>query len=286
MNAIIAPALVLGCTGLSMGLFLALAAKKFEIEVDPKIEQINGALPGANCGGCGYPGCGGYASAIVEEGAPTNLCAPGGPSVIEKIADIMGTKADLSGEKKIARVICQGDKVAKKYNFVGSLNTCADLALYSNGDKECGYACLGYGDCQRVCPVNAINIGASGIAVVDEDKCISCGLCVKGCPKNIIVMTPQKKKVTVFCSSLDKGAMAKKACPTACIGCSLCVKSCPKDAIVVANNLAVIEPDKCVNCGICATKCPTKAIVNNFKRPVRATAQSADSAKAEPTVQV
>lgn len=272
MDAIITPIMVLGCTGLSMGLFLAYAAKKFEIEVDPKIEAINAALPGANCGGCGFPGCGGYASAIVEEGAAMNLCAPGGPSVIEKIGEIMGAKVDISGDKKVARVLCQGDQVAKKYKFVGALNTCADIALYSNGDKECGYACIGYGDCQRICPVDAIKVGETGIAKVDEEKCISCGLCVKACPKNVVVMTSEKKKVTVICSSLDKGPVAKKACPTACIGCGLCVKSCPKDAILLANNLAVIEPDKCVNCGICATKCPTKAIVNNFKRPVRAAA--------------
>lgn len=103
MDAIITPIMVLGCTGLSMGLFLAYAAKKFEIEVDPKIEAINAALPGANCGGCGFPGCGGYASAIVEEGAAMNLCAPGGPSVIEKIGEIMGAKVDISGDKKSSK---------------------------------------------------------------------------------------------------------------------------------------------------------------------------------------
>src|SRR3712207_9473240 len=93
-----------------MGLFLAFAAKKFEVQIDPKIEEIIGILPGANCGGCGYPGCSGYASAIVEEGASMTLCSPGGAAVAGKIGDIMGASVDTSGENVVARVLCQGDR--------------------------------------------------------------------------------------------------------------------------------------------------------------------------------
>jgi electron transport complex protein RnfB len=283
MKEILNPVLILGGTGLAMGLFLAYAAKKFEIQVDPKISAILGVLPGANCGGCGFPGCGGYASAIVNDGAGLSLCAPGGGAVASKIGDIMGLTVDASGDKKTARVICQGHKVAKKFAFDGTLNTCADVGMYAGGDKNCRYACLGYGDCVRVCPVGAISVGETGIAVVNEEKCIACGLCVKACPKAVIAMTPVLKQVTVLCSSKDKGPIAKQACETACIGCSLCVKSCPKEAIVVANNLAKIDPEKCVNCGICATKCPTHAIVNNFKRPTKVAAKQ-PAATITPTV--
>lgn len=265
MEAVLIPAIVLGLTGLAMGLFLAFASIKFEVQVDPKIEAISGILPGANCGGCGFPGCSGYAAAIVEQGAPMSLCAPGGAAVAAKIGEIMGASVDVSSEKVVARVLCQGDntRTTKIYKFDGELQTCAAMMLYAGGDKSCVYSCLGHGDCEKVCPVGAIKVNEKGIAEVDEDKCISCGLCQKACPKKVIAMLPQSKKVTVTCSSKEKGAAAKKACTTACIGCGICAKNCPVGAITVENNLAKIDPAKCISCGICATKCPTKAIVSD-----------------------
>ena len=267
MEAILIPAIVLGLTGLAMGLFLAFASIKFEVQVDPKIEAISGILPGANCGGCGFPGCSGYAAAIVEQGAPMSLCAPGGAAVAAKIGEIMGASVDVSSEKVVARVLCQGDntRTTKIYEFDGELQTCAAMMLYAGGDKSCVYSCLGHGDCEKVCPVGAIKVNEKGIAEVDEEKCISCGLCQKACPKKVIAMLPQSKKVTVTCSSKDKGATAKKACSTACIGCGICAKNCPVGAITVENNLAKIDPAKCISCGICALKCPTKAIVSDIK---------------------
>jgi len=267
MEAVLIPAIVLGLTGLAMGLFLAFASIKFEVQVDPKIEAISGILPGANCGGCGFPGCSGYAAAIVEQGAPMSLCAPGGAAVAAKIGEIMGASVDVSSEKVVARVLCQGDntRTTKIYKFDGELQTCAAMMLYAGGDKSCVYSCLGHGDCEKVCPVGAIKVNEKGIAEVDEDKCISCGLCQKACPKKVIAMLPQSKQVTVTCSSKEKGAAAKKACTTACIGCGICAKNCPVGAITVENNLAKIDPAKCISCGICATKCPTKAIVSDVE---------------------
>ena len=267
MEAILIPAVVLGLTGLAMGLFLAFASIKFEVEVDPKIEAILGVLPGANCGGCGFPGCSGYAAAIVQEGAAMSLCAPGGAAVAGKIGEIMGAAVEVSSEKMVAKVLCQGDntRTTKIYDFDGELQTCAAMMLYAGGDKSCVYSCLGHGDCEKVCPVGAIKVNERGIAEVDEEKCISCGLCQKACPKKVIAMLPQSKKVTVLCSSKEKGAAAKKACTTACIGCGLCAKNCPVGAITVENNLAKIDPAKCISCGLCALKCPTKAIVSDIK---------------------
>lgn len=267
MEAIMMPAIVLGLTGLAMGLFLAFASMKFEIEVDPKIEAIMGVLPGANCGGCGFPGCSGYAAAIVNEGAAMSLCAPGGGAVAAKIGEIMGASVEVSDEKIVAKVLCQGDntKTTKIYEFDGELQTCAAMMLYAGGDKSCMYSCLGHGDCEKVCPVGAIKVNERGIAEVNEDKCISCGLCQKTCPKKVIAMLPQSKKVTVACSSKDKGAVARKACSTACIGCGMCAKACPVGAITVENNLAKIDPAKCIQCGLCAGKCPTGAIKSEIK---------------------
>lgn len=270
MEAIVIAIVILGITGLAMGLFLAFAAKKFEVQIDPKIEEIIGILPGANCGGCGYPGCSGYASAIVEEGAAMTLCSPGGAAVAAKIGDIMGASVDTSGEKVVARVLCQGDNTfsKKRFDFDGELKTCSAVTLYAGGDKSCKYGCLGYGDCERVCPVGAIVVNEKGIASVDEEACISCGLCVKACPKSVITMTPVAKKVTVKCMSKDKGGDAKKACGIACIGCFMCQRTCPFGAIEVSNNLAKIDPAKCKNCQLCVVVCPTKAIYTGLNRPL------------------
>lgn len=255
---------ILGVTGLAMGLFLAFASKKFEVKVDERVTKIIECLPGANCGGCGFPGCAGYADAVVNKGAKPNLCAPGGSSVSEEVAEIMGMKLEPStGDKIVAKVLCQGTtgNANTKYNFRGEIKTCAAANIYASGEKSCSYACLGLGDCVKVCPVNAIKI-KDGIANIDEEICVSCGACKNICPKGVIEMLPQKKLVTVKCSSKDKGVDARKNCKVACIGCGMCVKACPKDAITLENNLAKIDPEKCINCGLCELKCPTNAIIN------------------------
>ncbi len=264
---IMIPMIVLGLLGLGLGGFLAYSSKKFEVEIDPNVENVLKALPGANCGACGYPGCSGYAEAIVNQGEEITLCAPGGDSVREKIGDILGKNAGSGGVKKVARVMCHGgnDKTKQKYDYDTEIKTCASANLYFSGDKSCSYGCLGYGDCVRVCPFDAIHINEKGIAEVDEEKCTACNKCVVECPKNIIELVPETSKVTVFCKSKEKALDAKKACEVACIGCGICVRSCPYDAITLVDNLAKIDPEKCKNCGICAIKCPTNAIISELK---------------------
>ncbi|MGL5655441.1 MAG: RnfABCDGE type electron transport complex subunit B [Fusobacteriaceae bacterium] len=272
MNGILIPALLLGVTGLVMGLFLAFASKKFEVEVDPKVEAILGVLPGVNCGACGFPGCGGYAEAIALNGAEITSCAPGGAAVVKQIGEIMGVSATVSDNKNVAKLLCNGtcSNTTKKYEYDGSLNTCASLALYSGGNKSCNYSCIGKGDCAVVCPVNAITVNENGLVVIDEVKCVSCGKCVSQCPKKVLAMLPQKKRVTVKCSSLEKGPAAKKACKVACIACGMCEKACPVNAIKVTNNLAKIDANLCVECGLCVAKCPTKAIESKVTETVKA----------------
>ena len=268
MTGIILAAVIVGGTGLFIGIFLGLADKKFAVEVDEKEEAVLGVLPGNNCGGCGYPGCSGLAAAIAAGEAPVNACPVGGAPVAAKIGEIMGVSAGAS-VKQIAHVHCTGcGQNYKQYNYVGLHDCVAASKLPGGGDLGCSYGCLGLGSCEKVCPFDAIHV-IDGVAKVDEEKCKACNKCVDVCPRHIIALEPYKTKrhVTIPCSSHDKGVDARKVCDNGCIGCSLCAKSCPKEAITMVNNLAVIDYEKCIGCGICAQKCPRKLITVDGKVP-------------------
>lgn len=261
MNGILLAALVIGITGLAIGLLLGAAAKQFAVEVDEREVKVRDQLPGNNCGGCGYAGCDGLAAAIVKGEAAVNACPVGGPDVAAAIGEIMGACAD-AGEKKTAFVKCKGtcDKTTVKYNYYG-IHDCKKLALIpGGGDKTCEYGCLGYGSCVKACGFDAIHI-VNGIAEVDKEKCVSCGKCVAECPRHLIELVPYEAKHIVQCSSHDKGKDVKAACEVGCIGCGLCAKQCEFDAITLENNLAYINQSKCTKCGKCVAKCPAKIIL-------------------------
>lgn len=253
------PVLVFAALGVIAGIMLTVASKVFEVKTDPRIDEINEVLPQVNCGSCGYSGCGDYAKSIVENGAPVNMCRPGGPECAQKIAALMGV--DAGGvNAQIAVVRCSGDcnATAVKYQYNGQ-QTCLSANKFYNGSKECTHACLGFGDCAAVCPNGAISI-KDGLARVDRSQCIGCGLCAKACPNNIIVIRDITKQIDVCCSSTEIGKVVRSVCKNGCIGCKLCEKKCEHDAIHVVDNLARIDYDKCVVCGKCAEACPAKAI--------------------------
>lgn len=261
MNTVIYSVLVLGILGAVFGLVLAFAAKKFAVEVDERQEAIMGVLPGANCGGCGFPGCNGYAAAVVAGKAPVNACAAGGAAVATQVAEIMGVSAGES-VKKIAQVYCTGGGCDHlKYDYVGIQDCLAASRVLGGGALSCKYGCLGLGTCVSVCPFDAIHI-VDGVAKVDDEKCVACGKCVAICPRHIIELTPRKTKkyVAIPCSSKDKGPDTRNNCKDGCIACGICVKACPKEAITIVDNRARIDYDKCIGCGICAQKCPRKLI--------------------------
>ena len=260
MTGIIIAACAVGVTGLLLGLFLGFMGKKFAVEVDQKEIDVRAELPGNNCGGCGYAGCDGLAKAIANGEAPVNGCPVGGAAAAEKISAIMGVEA---GEfvKKVAFVKCAGtcEKANQDYEYTG-VQDCAAMAFVPNGGpKSCNYGCLGFGNCVKACPFDAIHV-VDGVAVVDKEKCVACGKCVATCPKGLIELVPYKAKHIVQCSSKDKGKDVMKACSVGCIGCKMCEKVCESDAVHVVDNIAHIDPEKCTNCGKCAEKCPKKII--------------------------
>lgn len=262
--SILSSVLVLGSLGLIFGAILAYASKKFAVEIDSRVEGILQVLPGANCGGCGFPGCGGLANAIVEGKAPINACPVGGSDCSVKIGNIMGLVAE-EGERKVAKVICKGSCTSSKdkYKYEG-IQDCKSANALNSGQKSCKYGCLGLGTCKNYCKFDAINI-VDGLAIIDEKKCVMCGKCIDACPKGIIVKKSENQEIIVECNSKDFGKIVKEKCSVGCIGCGLCFKACKFDAIEFENKIAKINYDKCVKCMVCIEKCPTKVIKGDLK---------------------
>ena len=250
---------VAGC-GLIISIFLSIFAKRFAVAVNKQEEAVLAALPGNNCGGCGYPGCSGLAAAIVNHEAAVSSCPVGGAAVAASIAQIMGVDA---GEfvKRVAFVKCAGtcDVAGSNYDYTGPRDCKSAVMAPGGGSKACDHGCLGFGSCQNVCDNDAISI-LDGVAFIDPEKCGGCGKCVSTCPLGVIELVPYDSYVRVSCSSTDKGKDTMKVCKTGCVGCGICAKTCPYGAITVTDNLAHIDYEKCTKCGACAEKCPKKII--------------------------
>jgi RnfABCDGE-type electron transport complex B subunit len=260
IQAIILAAAVVGGTGVVIGIFLGFAGEKLKVETDPREDAINEALPGNNCGGCGYAGCSGLASAIVKGEAEVGACPVGGSAVAAQIAEIMGQEAGDT-VRTTAFVKCAGtcEKANDDYNYFG-VEDCAMAAhVPGGGAKTCSHGCLGFGSCVKACPFDAVHI-VDGIAVVDKEACKSCGKCVAACPKNLIEIVPYESMHFVQCNSKDKGKDVMKACAVGCIGCKKCEKTCEFGAITVTDNVAHIDYEKCTNCGACVDVCPKGCI--------------------------
>ena len=243
------------------GFGLAVAAKKFSVQVDPKVQKVRDVLAGANCGACGFAGCQSYAEAVVANpDVSPNLCTPGKASTAEAVALITGKKAEAK-EPEFARIMCQGNwsKAVKRFKYEG-VQDCRAAILAGGGDKACRYGCLGYGTCSRVCPFGAITMTDDHLPFVDITKCTGCRKCEAACPTKVIEVLPASREVLVSCHSKDKGGDTRKNCQVGCIACGICVKVCPFDAPSVTNNLSRIDLEKCKVCGLCVQKCPTKAI--------------------------
>lgn len=253
--------LVLGGLGALLGFGLAAAAKKLAVDEDPRLEKIVELLPGANCGACGAAGCFGFAQNILQDTENwLGRCPVGGENLVKKAAELLGVEAkDVS--KKVVQIRCRGgrDKIVERFRYEG-IADCEASFILAGGDKACAYGCLMLDTCQKVCPFGAIIMGPDGLPVVNPKKCTGCGICVKKCPRNLLVLVPFEEKQHIFCASLDQGPVTRKLCTVGCIACGLCVKKCCVEAIKIEDNLAVIDYQKCTNCKDCVLVCPYKCI--------------------------
>ena len=265
MTVLLSTILTLSLLGILAAVVLYFVAQKFKVEEDPRIDEVEKMLPGANCGGCGFAGCRGMADALVKNDDISALfCPVGGGDTMKGIAAYLG-KAAPEKEPMVATVRCGGvcDKRPRTNTFDGAKSCAVASSLYV-GETACAYGCLGYGDCVAACAFDAIHINPeTGIAEVDAEKCTACGACVKACPKKIIELRkkwPKGRAVYVGCVSKDKGAVVMKACKAGCIGCGKCERVCAFGAITIENNLAYIDSQKCKLCRKCVNECPTGAI--------------------------
>lgn len=293
MGNLLNTVLVISGLGAVLALLLFLVAKKFKVEEDPRIDEVEKKLPGANCGGCGFAGCRGMAEALVKEDDISSLyCPVGGGECMKLIAAYLG-KVAAEKEPQVAVVRCSGScENRPRTNVYDGATSCKIAASLYAGNTGCAFGCLGLGDCVAACEFDAIHMNPeTGLPEVDEEKCTACGACAKACPKIVIELrkkAPKGRKIYVSCVNKDKGAVARKACKVACIGCGKCAKVCPHGAITVENNLAYIDYTKCKFCRKCVMECPTGAILEfgfPARKPATETKPAAPKAEAKPATE-
>lgn len=254
------PALILLVLAMLFAIALAYLGKKLAVSRDERIDRVKDCLSGANCGACGYAGCDGFATALVEGKAELSSCNATSKEKKEEIAEILGLTD--TGEATKVVVCCHGGQDAKdKYDYVG-YGDCRSMELLAGGRKQCAWGCLGTGSCVDACQHHAVTVKQKGYSEVSLSKCISCGRCISVCPKKIIKRIPASATYYVACSNHQKGKEVRELCTKGCIACGICVKQCEVGAITIVDNLATIDYTKCINCGKCAAKCPQRCIVS------------------------
>lgn len=264
-QVILLGAAILVSIALIAAIILHFVSKVFRVIEDPRIDDVEGVLPGANCGGCGFAGCRNFAEAIVKAGSMDGInCPAGGNNVRESISKVLGLEVGMS-EPMIAVIRCNGSREnAPPKSIYDGASTCAFAHIVFAGESACPNGCLGYGDCVNICGFGAMQMDPiTRLPIIDNEKCVACGACLKSCPRSIIELRPKGKKdrrIFVGCQNTEKGAVAKKNCSVACIGCGKCAKVCPFEAITIKDNLAYIDFVKCKLCRKCVAECPTSAI--------------------------
>ena len=272
MNPLVLTVLTLSLLGALLAVILYFVAQKFKVEEDPRIDEVEKMLPGANCGGCGFAGCRAMSEALVKnDNIDALYCPVAGGDVMKSIAGYLG-KSAADKAPMVATMLCGGtcQKRPKINHYDGALS-CAVVNTFYIGETGCAFGCIGYGDCVQACKFGAMALNPeTGLVEIDPDKCTACGACVKTCPKGLIELRkkwPKNRAIYVACRSKNRGSVVMKVCKAGCIGCGKCAKACPFGAITIDSYLAYINPDKCKLCRKCVNECPTGAInIKNMER--------------------
>ncbi len=257
---LIAAVSTLGGLGIIFAGGLAFADKKLRVEEDPRIDLVQDALPGANCGACGKAGCRDFAESIVNGTAKLNGCSVGGNDTAQRISEILGIEAGIT-EKKYPVILCRGgnaEAVNKMTKYLGPMS-CSAITIVSGGDKLCMYGCVGGGDCVTACPFDAMIMNENGLPEVVKELCTGCGVCAQVCPRNVIEMHPDSHKVFVLCKNHDDPKTAKEVCTVACTGCGICVRKAG-DGMSMDNYLPIIDYEKLDPETIPFDKCKSSSI--------------------------
>ncbi|MBA7652197.1 Na(+)-translocating ferredoxin:NAD(+) oxidoreductase complex subunit B [subsurface metagenome] len=250
--------------GMLLGAGLAIASRLLSVRKDEKIAAVEEALPGLNCGTCGFAGCAAYAAAVLRDGAALNLCAPGGEDTVQEISGLMGVAPPAAGEKRVIQVHCRGGLGKSEYEFdYAGIEDCNALYSLYGGNKVCKHGCLGQGSCIRVCPVGAIDYDSEGLIWVNKEICIGCGKCVDVCPTGVLRWIPYNADWVVVCNSTDKGALVRKYCSVGCIACKICEKKSPEGGYKVQEFLSRIDYEAGGERESGAKACPTHCIITN-----------------------
>jgi RnfABCDGE-type electron transport complex B subunit len=261
MSTIIVTIIVSFLLALFLGILLGFFKKIFAVPVDEKAAKVRDVLPGANCGGCGYPGCDGFAAAVAAGTAPVDGCAAGGAATAEKVGKVLGIS--VSAENQVSVLACQGSKTcAAQRGFYNGVHSCTAAHQAVNGTKMCTFGCIGFGDCVSVCSFDALHMGEDGLPHVDYSKCTGCGMCVRECPMHLFSKVPVSRKGAVaLCSNRSENkASILKNCKVGCIKCGKCERNCPEKAIKLVNGIPVVDYSLCNSCNICVEGCPTHVL--------------------------
>ncbi len=258
--------------GFTAATLLALASRVFHVKEDPRVEAVMDALPGANCGGCGYAGCEGYAIAVVNDPAvAASLCVAGSSEVSIAVGELTD-KTVAAAEPQLSFRRCDklAGKVGMRYEYHG-MPSCAAATLLMGGVDICSWSCLGFGDCIQVCPFDAMTL-KNGLVYVNPSKCTGCGACIKACPRNSLELIPVRARVTISCATKDKLRAVMDVCEAGCINCGKCSKSCPAKAISSVNNRIEIDHKKCLSYGssceeLCVKNCSRHILRTNCPPP-------------------
>lgn len=262
VSGFVASAAILGGVGTFFASMIALARKKLYVWEDPRIDEVNAMLPGANCGACGFAGCRAFAEQLIAGATEPAVCTVASADDRTDIAAFLGVDVGTAATR-VARLLCAGgcDVAPRRADYLG-LATCSAAAAVAGGGKACAWGCLGLGDCAVACDFDAIVMNEVELPVVIPEKCTACGDCVEACPKDLFVLMPLEHKLVVQCKNLLEGADAEAVCAVACNACGRCAADAAPGVIQMVNGLAVIDYGRNTDANENAIRrCPTGAIV-------------------------